>query len=57
MTRLGATAAVGSLRSQLGPKAEPAAQWLEQLERSRYAASAAAPAWREFRAAARMLRA
>jgi transglutaminase-like putative cysteine protease len=46
-----------ALRSQLGPKAEPAAQWLEQLERSRYAASAAAPAWREFRAAARMLRA
>jgi transglutaminase-like putative cysteine protease len=46
-----------ALRSQLGRKAEPAAQWLEQLERSRYAAGAAAPAWREFRAAARMLRA
>lgn len=46
-----------TLRSQLGPKAEPAARWLEQLERSRYAASTAAPAWREFRAAARMLRA
>jgi hypothetical protein len=45
------------LRSQLGQKAEPAAQWLERLERSRYAADAAAPAWREFRSAARMLRA
>lgn len=46
-----------ALREQLGQKAEPAAQWLEQLERSRYAADAAVPAWREFVAAARMLRA
>lgn len=45
-----------ALRRQLGQKAEPAAQWLEKLERSRYAADAAAPAWGEFRAAARMLR-
>lgn len=44
------------LRRQHGHKAEPAAQWLEALERSRYAASAAVPVWREFRAAARMLR-
>jgi hypothetical protein len=46
-----------ALRRQLGQKAEPAAQWLEKLERSRYAASAKAPDWGEFRAAARMLRA
>ncbi|CAM4000518.1 transglutaminaseTgpA domain-containing protein [Roseateles saccharophilus] len=45
-----------TLRSQLGPKAEPAAQWLERLERSRYAAGQPAPAWRDFAAAARMLR-
>ena len=46
-----------ALRRQLGQKAEPAAQWLETLERSRYAADTPAPAWGEFRAAARMLRA
>ena len=46
-----------ALRRQHGAEAEPAALWLEQLERSRYAASAAAPAWREFHRAARMLRA
>lgn len=46
-----------ALRRQLGLKAEPAAQWLEKLERSRYAAGATAPAWGEFRTAARMLRA
>jgi protein-glutamine gamma-glutamyltransferase len=46
-----------ALRRQLGQKAEPAAQWLEKLERSRYAAGAPAPDWREFRTAARMLRA
>lgn len=46
-----------ALRRQLGPQTEPAAQWLERLERSRYAADAAAPAWRDFVAAARMLRA
>lgn len=45
------------LRRQHGQKAEPAAQWLERLERSRYAAGSPAPAWGEFRAAARMLRA
>lgn len=45
-----------ALRRQLGQKAEPAAQWLEKLERSRYAADATPPAWAEFRAAARMLR-
>lgn len=45
-----------ALRQQLGQKAEPAAQWLEKLERSRYAADAPAPAWREFHLAARMLR-
>lgn len=46
-----------ALRGQLGQKAEPAAKWLEDLERSRYAADAPTPAWREFRAAARLLRA
>lgn len=46
-----------TLRRQLGQQAEPAAQWLEQLERSRYAPDATAPRWAEFRAAARMLRA
>jgi len=45
-----------TLRRQFGQKAEPAAQWLEKLERSRYAADAAAPVWREFHLAARMLR-
>jgi hypothetical protein len=45
-----------ALRRQHGQKAEPAAQWLERLERSRYAADAPAPAWREFHQAARMLR-
>ncbi|WP_457353200.1 transglutaminase family protein [Roseateles sp. P5_D6] len=44
-----------ALRRQHGQKAEPAAQWLEKLERSRYAPDASAPAWGEFRAAARML--
>ncbi|RTL19282.1 MAG: DUF3488 domain-containing protein [Burkholderiales bacterium] len=46
-----------ALRSQLGQRAEPAAQWLERLERSRYALAGAAPDWAELRAAARMLRA
>lgn len=46
-----------ALRSQLGQKAEPAAQWLERLERSRYAPAGTAPDWAELRAAARMLRA
>ncbi|MDR7267885.1 transglutaminase-like putative cysteine protease/uncharacterized membrane protein YhaH (DUF805 family) [Pelomonas saccharophila] len=46
-----------ALRRQHGQKAEPAAQWLEKLERSRYAPGAPAPAWGEFRTAARMLRA
>lgn len=46
-----------ALRRQFGSKAEPAAQWLEKLERSRYAADAMAPSWAEFRAATRMLRA
>ncbi|HEV6967659.1 DUF3488 and transglutaminase-like domain-containing protein [Roseateles sp.] len=46
-----------ALRRQLGQKAEPAAQWLERLERHRYAAGSPPPAWAEFRAAARMLRA
>lgn len=45
-----------TLRRQLGEPAEPAARWLEQLERSRYAADADAPAWRELRAATRLLR-
>jgi hypothetical protein len=45
-----------TLRRQHGQKAEPAAQWLEKLERSRYAAQAQAPDWAEFRTAARMLR-
>jgi transglutaminase-like putative cysteine protease len=45
-----------ALRRQHGQKAEPAALWLERLERSRYAADAPAPAWREFHQAARMLR-
>ncbi|MDR7295265.1 transglutaminase-like putative cysteine protease/uncharacterized membrane protein YhaH (DUF805 family) [Pelomonas aquatica] len=45
-----------ALRRQHGQKAEPAAQWLERLERSRYAADAPAPAWREFHQAARMLK-
>ncbi|NCT84742.1 MAG: DUF3488 domain-containing transglutaminase family protein [Comamonadaceae bacterium] len=43
------------LRGQLGTHAGPAAQWLEELERSRYAADAPAPPWREFRRAARLL--
>jgi len=46
-----------AVRQQHGQKAEPAARWLENLERSRYAADAPAPAWGEFRVAARMLRA
>jgi len=46
-----------ALRRQHGQKAEAAAQWLERLERARYAANAAAPSWAEFRAATRMLRA
>lgn len=46
-----------ALRRQHGQKAEPAALWLEKLERSRYAPDAPAPAWGEFRTAARMLRA
>ena len=46
-----------ALRRQHGQKAEPAAQWLEKLERSRYAPDAPAPPWAEFRAATRMLRA
>lgn len=46
-----------TLRRQHGPQAEAAAQWLERLERSRYAPGAAAPAWGEFRVAARRLRA
>jgi protein-glutamine gamma-glutamyltransferase len=45
-----------ALRRQHGQRAEPAAQWLEKLERSRYAPDASPPAWGEFRAAARMLR-
>jgi hypothetical protein len=45
-----------ALRQQHGQQAEPAAQWLEQLERARYAAEAPAPAWREFRIATSMLR-
>ncbi|MEO6279718.1 DUF3488 and transglutaminase-like domain-containing protein [Roseateles sp.] len=45
-----------ALRRQHGQKAEPAAQWLEKLERSRYAADAPVPAWGEFHLAARMLR-
>ncbi|MFG6429009.1 transglutaminaseTgpA domain-containing protein [Roseateles sp. LYH14W] len=45
-----------TLRRQHGQKAEPAAQWLEKLERSRYAPDAPAPAWREFHLAARMLK-
>lgn len=44
-----------ALRRQFGQKAEPAAQWLEKLERSRYAADAPPPAWGEFHRAARML--
>lgn len=46
-----------SLRRQHGQKAEPAAQWLERLERARYAPDAPAPAFGELRVAARMLRA
>jgi hypothetical protein len=46
-----------ALRKRHGQKAEPAAQWLEKLERARYAPNSAAPPWGEFRAAARMLRA
>lgn len=45
-----------ALRRQLGQKAEPAAQWLEALERARYARGATAPDWGIFRSAARMLR-
>lgn len=45
-----------TLRRHHGQKAEPAAQWLERLERARYAPDAPAPAWGELRAAARMLR-
>ncbi|MBW8844712.1 MAG: DUF3488 domain-containing transglutaminase family protein [Burkholderiales bacterium] len=45
-----------ALRQRFGQKAEPAAQWLEKLERSRYAADAPAPAWGEFHRAARMLK-
>ncbi|RTL47005.1 MAG: DUF3488 domain-containing protein [Burkholderiales bacterium] len=46
-----------NLRRQHGQKAEPAAQWLERLERARYAPDAEPPPWGELRAAARMLRA
>lgn len=45
-----------ALRERHGANAEPAAQWLERLERSRYARDTPAPPWREFRAAARLLR-
>ena len=45
-----------SLRRRHGQKAEPAAQWLERLERARYAPDAPAPAFAELRVAARMLR-
>ncbi len=45
-----------ALRRQHGQRGEPAAQWLEKLERSRYAADASAPDWAELRTAARMLR-
>ncbi|MFG6490389.1 transglutaminaseTgpA domain-containing protein [Roseateles sp. BYS78W] len=45
-----------ALRQQLGQPAEPAALWLEQLERARYAAVGAAPAWGEFHRAIRRLR-
>ena len=44
-----------ALRRQHGQKAEPAAQWLEALERSRYARDAAAPDWGIFRTATRVL--
>ncbi|MFT7723881.1 MAG: DUF3488 and transglutaminase-like domain-containing protein [Roseateles sp.] len=44
-----------ALRRRLGGPAEPAAQWLEALERSRYAADAPAPAWRDLRRALRRL--
>ncbi len=44
-----------ALRLRHGQPAEPAAQWLESLERARYATDAAAPAWADFRAATRML--
>ncbi len=44
-----------ALRHQRGQQAEPAAQWLEKLERSRYAADVPAPTWREFRHALRNL--
>ncbi|MFG6466649.1 transglutaminase TgpA family protein [Roseateles sp. BYS87W] len=46
-----------ALRQQHGQKAEPAAQWLEQLERARYARDTQPPRWAAFRQAARMLRA
>jgi transglutaminase-like putative cysteine protease len=45
-----------TLRRVHGERAEPAAQWLEALERSRYAAPATPPAWREFQRLTRMLR-
>jgi transglutaminase-like putative cysteine protease len=45
-----------ALRRQFGRRAEPAAQWLESLERSRYAANVPAPARGEFNRAIRMLR-
>lgn len=43
------------LRELHGARAEPAAQWLERLERARYAPGSATPPWAELRAAARML--
>jgi len=46
-----------ALRRRHGQRAEPAAQWLEKLERSRYAVEAPAPPWGEFRQALHMLRA
>jgi len=56
-THEGPAAWARALRARHGQRAEPAAQWLERLERARYAADSAEPPWREFRTAARMLRA
>jgi protein-glutamine gamma-glutamyltransferase len=44
------------LRQELGQGAEPAAQWLEALERARYATGATMPDWGIFRTAARLLK-
>ncbi|MCE4555325.1 transglutaminase TgpA family protein [Roseateles cellulosilyticus] len=55
-THEGPAAWARALRQRHGQKAEPAAQWLERLERSRYAAGAAVPHWREFHRAARLLK-